>query len=181
MLKNTPTERLVLLWNFRGSGEDTEVFTNDVPRDLGEVFPSSHPGNGCWQSLRRFISQLLCPALSSSHSESLHLQCDWWSIFPLLHLAPNLAKVTGLTLAIPREGVGAAVDKLKKERAAWRLQTEHRYYAPQSNSRCIQERIIVVLNIALFTLVSFRGLETSFFDTHFYGNQKKIIWKQPVV
>lgn len=32
----------------------------------------------------------------------------------MLHLAPNLAKVTGLTWAIPKRELGTVVDKLKQ-------------------------------------------------------------------
>lgn len=39
--------------------ENVGVFTNNVPGENGEVFPSSHPGNGCWQSFHWFISQPL--------------------------------------------------------------------------------------------------------------------------
>lgn len=87
------------------------------PREYEKVFPSSHPGNGCWQSFHWFISQFP-PTPSPSplllHLLFLHPQCDWWSIFLLLNLAPNLVKVTGLTWANPKWGPGTAVDKLKQ-------------------------------------------------------------------
>lgn len=45
--------------------EDVSVlFTNDVPRECGKVFPSSHPGNGCF-------SEGVCIQILP-----LHLQCD---------------------------------------------------------------------------------------------------------
>lgn len=32
----------------------------------------------------------------------LHVQLDWWSVFLLLHVEPNLERVTGLSRAIPK-------------------------------------------------------------------------------
>lgn len=39
--------------------KDACVSPNDIPREDGEFFPSSHPGNRRWQSFHCFISQLL--------------------------------------------------------------------------------------------------------------------------
>lgn len=81
-----------------------------VPRECSKVFPSSHPGNGCWQSFHRLIYPPLIPQLLFF----LHVQLDWWSVFLLLHVAPNLERVTGLSQAIPKRQCGTAVDKLKE-------------------------------------------------------------------
>lgn len=41
--------------------EDTKLFTNDVPREYSKVFPSSHPGNRCWQKFYWFLYLPLNP------------------------------------------------------------------------------------------------------------------------
>ena len=80
-----------------------------VPRECDKVFPSSYPGNGCCQSFHR----LIYPPLNLQLLIFLHVQLDWWSVFLLLHVAPDLERVTGLSQAIPKRQRGAAVDKLK--------------------------------------------------------------------
>lgn len=54
--------------------------------------------------------------LRTPHSSffPLHLPLDWWSVFLLLHVEPNLERVTELSGAAPKRQRGAAVDNLKE-------------------------------------------------------------------
>lgn len=167
MLKTAPTKCLGSarkLWAL----EDARVFTNDVPGECGEVFPSSHPGNGFWQSFYCFFflfsaSEAPTPPPPPPPPQPLSFCiCNLidGAFFLPLHPAPNLAKVTGLTWAIPKRELGTAVDELKQSSGtAVTIQMKRGFCSSLSDSSCLQELIIAALNVALFTLFSFRGLK----------------------
>lgn len=90
----------------------------------------------------------------------LHLQLDWWSIFPSVTSCTKFSKGNRADLGNSQEGTW---------HRCWRAETEQRhgsyiqmkrgFCSSLSDSSCLQELIIAALNVALFTLFSFWGLK----------------------
>lgn len=99
-----------------------------------------------------FICVWTPPPHPNPTSLFLHLQLDWWSIFLLLHVAPNLAKVTGGWLGQFPSGDLALLLTSWNRAAAWRHNpNEKAFCSLLSSSSCLQELILAALKEALFT------------------------------